>query len=229
MARMAETTSARTHEDRLTIAETLRRTRASVRARPAVAVALAVMLAAGLAGEGVDRLWQFHLVADEAGARSTVFIVAALFAAGLLLGAIAAAFVGRRLDDPDPTLPARLLSWANYGVAASVLLLAVAPLPVAAAGLVTSQALRHACEPLVYAWVNRGADAAVRATLNSLVGQAESVGEIAGGPILGGIAATGGTGSALGVSAAVFAAGGAVARWRRTLEEPVAGEVGAGA
>jgi DHA3 family tetracycline resistance protein-like MFS transporter len=228
VARMAETTPARTHEDRLTVAETVRRTRASVRVRPAVAVALAVMVAAGFAGEGVDRLWQFHLVADEAGARSTVLIVAALFAAGLLLGAGAAAVVGRRLDDPDPRLPARLLSWANYGVAASVVLLAVAPLPVAAAGFVACQALRHACEPLIYAWVNRGADASVRATLNSLVGQSESVGEIAGGPILGGIAATGGTGPALGVSAAVFATGGLVARWRRTLEEPVAREIGAG-
>jgi DHA3 family tetracycline resistance protein-like MFS transporter len=227
--RMAETTPARTHEDRLTISETVRRTRASVRMRPAVAVALLVMVAAGLAGEGVDRLWQFHLFADEAGARGTVLIVAALFAAGLLLGAGAAAVVGRRLDDPDPQLPAKMLSWANYGVAASVALLAVAPLPIAAAGFVVCQALRHACEPLIYAWVNRGADASVRATLNSLVGQSESIGEIAGGPILGGIAATGGTGPALGVSAAVFAAAGAVARWRRTLEEPVAREVGAGA
>lgn len=54
--RMPETAPVRTHEDRLTVAETVRRTRAQVRARPAVGVLLAVMLAAGLAGEGVDRL-----------------------------------------------------------------------------------------------------------------------------------------------------------------------------
>jgi MFS transporter, DHA3 family, tetracycline resistance protein len=222
-ARQGETAPVRTHEERLTVAETLRRTRASVRARPTVVVVLVVMVAAGLASEGVDRLWQFHLVADEAGDPTTVVVVGALFAAGLLLGAAAAAVVGRRLEDPDPRLPARLLSAANLGIAGSVLLLAVAPLPVAAAGLVLSHALRHAAEPLVRAWVNRGADASVRATLNSLVGQSESAGEIAGGPLLGGIAAVGGTGAALSVSAATFAVGGLMARWRRSeRSEPLA-------
>jgi DHA3 family tetracycline resistance protein-like MFS transporter len=96
----------------------------------------------------------------------------------------------------------------------SVLLLAVGPWWLAAAGLVASHALRHACGPLVQAWANRGADSATRATLNSLVGQAESVGEIAGGSF-GGLAAATGTAPTLAVSAAVFGAGGWLATWRR--------------
>ena len=58
------------------------------------------------------------------------------------------------------------------------------------------------------AWANRGADPGSRATLNSLVLQAESVGEIAGGPVLGAIGATGGVAAALVTSAVVFGAAG---------------------
>ena len=211
---MAETAPARTHEDRLTVVETVRRVRAQVRARRTIAVVLAVMVAAGLGGEGVDRLWQFHLFEEEAGDDGTVAAVGALFASGLVLGAIVATGVERLLKDDDPATPRRLVGIANVGIAASVLLLAVAPWGVGAAGLVLSMALREACYPLVQAWVNRGADPATRATLNSLVGQSESVGEIAGGPLLGGIGAAAGVPAALVTSAAVFAIGGALTRWR---------------
>lgn len=219
--RMPETAPVRTHEDRLTVLETVRRTRAQVRARPAIGVVLAVMLAVGLAGEGVDRLWQFHLFADQAGDQGTVVAVGALFATGLLLGAVLAGYVERHLRADDPATPRRLVGLANAGVAVSVVLLAVAPWGVAAAGVVASMALREAAFPLVQAWVNRGADPATRATLNSLVGQSESVGEIAGGPLLGTVGATAGVPAALLTSAAVFGVGGLLTRWR---PDPVATE-----
>ena len=211
---MPETAPARTHEDRLTMLETVRRTRVQVRARPAMAVVLAVMLAAGLGGEGIDRLWQFHLFADEADDDGTIAVVGLLFAAGLLLGALVATGVERLLKDDDPATPRRLVGLANAGIAVSVLLLAVAPWGVAAAGFVVSAALREGCFPLIQAWVNRGADPATRATLNSLVGQSESMGEIGGGPLLGGIGAAAGVPAALVTSAAVFAVGGLLTRWR---------------
>jgi DHA3 family tetracycline resistance protein-like MFS transporter len=212
--RMGETAPARTHEERLTIAATVRKTRAQVRARPSVGAALAVMLAAGLAGEGVDRLWQFHLFEDDAGDSGTVVAVGAVFAAGLLLGAALSGYVERHLRADDPTMPRRLVAIANAGVCISVALLAVAPWQVAVCGAVASMALREASYPLVQAWVNRGADPATRATLNSLVGQAESVGEVAGGPLLGAIGATAGVPAALLTSAGVFGVAGLLARWR---------------
>jgi MFS transporter, DHA3 family, tetracycline resistance protein len=211
---MTETAPVRTHEDRPTIVETVRRIRAQVRARPTVGVVLAVMVAAGLAGEGVDRLWQFHLFEDDAGDDRTVLAVGLLFATGLLLGAFLATVLERRLRDDDPTTPRRLVGLANVGIAVSVLLLAVAPWGIAAAGVVASMALREACYPLIQAWVNRGADPATRATLNSLVGQSESVGEIGGGPLLGGIGAAAGVPAALVTSAAVFGVGALLTRWR---------------
>jgi MFS transporter, DHA3 family, tetracycline resistance protein len=223
---MPETAPVRTHEERPTVVETVRRIRAQVRARPTVGVVLAVMLAAGLAGEGVDRLWQFHLFEDDAGDDRTVAAVGLLFATGLLLGAALATVLERRLRDDDPTTPRRLVGIANVGIGVSVLLLAVAPWGIAAAGVVASMALREASYPLVQAWVNRGADPATRATLNSLVGQSESVGEIGGGPLLGGIGAAAGVPAALVTSAAVFGVGALLTRWRPdpvdTATRPVA-------
>ena len=214
LASMTETAPVRAHEDRPTVIETVRRIRAQVRARPTVGVVLAVMVAAGIAGEGVDRLSQFHLFEDDASDDGTVAAVGALFASGLVLGALLATVVERRLRDDDPSTPRRLVGLANVGIALSVLLLAVAPWGIGAAGLVASMALRQASYPLIQAWVNRGADPATRATLNSLVAQSESVGEIGGGPLLGGIGAAAGVPAALVTSAAVFGVGALLTRWR---------------
>ena len=173
------------------------------------------MVAAGLAGEGVDRLWQFHLFEDDAGERRHHRRRRrAVRRRACCSARCCTRFVERHLRDDDPAVPRRLVGLANAGIAVSVLLLAVAPWGVAAAGLVVSGALREASWPLVQAWVNRGADPATRATLNSLVGQAESVGEIAGGPILGAIGATAGVSAALVTSSAVFGVGALLTRWR---------------
>nr|MBA2283566.1 hypothetical protein [Acidimicrobiia bacterium] len=212
--RMPESAPVRTHEDRLTVFETVRSTRASMRTRRGMGVALAMMVALGLAGEGVDRMWQLPLV-DADAARDAVLVVSALAALGLLGGAAASGFVGRLVATDDPATPRRWLTVANIGVAASVLLLAVGPWWLGAVGFVASMALRTGSFPLVTAWVNRDADPATRATLNSLVGQAESVGEIAGGPILGGIAAASSVGAGLGASAAVFAVAALITAARR--------------
>jgi DHA3 family tetracycline resistance protein-like MFS transporter len=214
--RMHESDRQVAQEERLTVAETVRRTRASVRRAPAMAALLAMMVAAGLAGEGVDRLWQLHLVGDEAGEGSTVVLVSGLFLAGLLLAVALTAAVERRLAvDVDGGRGREWLVAENVLIGVSVLALAVGPLWLGATGLVASYAIRHACEPLVLAWANRGADPTVRATLNSLVGQAESVGEIAGGPALGAIGGRFGTGPSLVTSAGVFGVAALLTRWRR--------------
>lgn len=202
-------------DQRPTLVETLQRLRRSVRARPAVGVLLVVMVAFGFAGEGVDRLWQFHLVGEEAGERSTVVVVAALLAVGLATGAALTTVVERRLEvDDDGAHARRWVAVANVGVGVSVLVLAVAPWWVAAAGFVVSESLRHAAYPMVQAWANRDADPATRATLNSLVTQAESVGELGGGPALGGMASAWSTRLALGGAAAVFAVAAALSTRR---------------
>ena len=173
-------------------------------------VLLVVMLAVGFAGEGMDRLWQLHLLGDDTREASAVLSVALLFAGGLVLGAIISAVVERRIGDDDPQSIRRWLAWTNGGVALAVIALALGPFWLAATAVVIGGGLRHVAYPLVQAWANRGADPGSRATLNSLVLQAESVGEIAGGPVLGGIGAVTGVASALVTSGVVFAAAGVV-------------------
>jgi DHA3 family tetracycline resistance protein-like MFS transporter len=48
--------------------------------------------------------------------------------------------------------------------------------------------LREVRSPLFTAWVNRGLDPATRATVNSMAGQMDALGQIAGGPAVGAVA-----------------------------------------
>jgi DHA3 family tetracycline resistance protein-like MFS transporter len=206
--RMPEDAPHRHPDDRPTILESVRRTRAQVRRRPSIGVLLGVMLALGFAGEGMDRLWQLHLLGDDVEKGSAVLTVSLLFAGGLVLGAVLSAVIERRIGDDDPQSIRRWLAWTNGAVALSVLALALGPIWLAAAGVVLGGGMRHVAYPLVQAWANRGADPGSRATLNSLVLQAESVGELGGGPVLGVIGATGGVAAALVTSAVVFGGAG---------------------
>jgi MFS transporter, DHA3 family, tetracycline resistance protein len=234
LLRMPEDAPHRHPEDRPTLAESIRRTRAQVKRRRSIAVLLLVMVALGFGGEGMDRLWQLHLLGDEAREGSAVLTVALLFAGGLVLGAVISAVVERRIGDDDPRSIRRWLAWTNGGVALAVLALALGPVWLAATAVVIGGGLRHVAYPLVQAWANRGADPGTRATLNSLVLQAESVGEIGGGPVLGAIGAATGVASALVTSAVVFAAGGVLSVSGPSDDEAVAGappstsELGAG-
>jgi DHA3 family tetracycline resistance protein-like MFS transporter len=207
-------------DERSTVVATFRQARRSVRARPAVGVLLLVMVAIGMGGEGVDRLWQLHLVGEEAGERGAVLVVGSLFVGGLVLGALLTSRLEHRLEaDADGSWAVRALTAANVVVFAAVLLLALGPWALAAAGVVLSGAVRSAASPLIQSIANRDADAASRATVNSIVTQAESVGEIGGGAF-GFLAAARGTTPSLVVSAALFLLAGALPSLRGRLRRP---------
>ena len=61
---------------------------------------------------------------------------------------------------------------------------------------------RQVLSPLWDIWVNQQiTDSSVRATVNSITGQADAVGQAAGGPVLGVVGNAFGTGAALGLGA----------------------------
>jgi hypothetical protein len=69
---------------------------------------------------------------------------------------------------------------------------------VAAGAYLVARLARRINEPLYAAWLNRNIeDSSVRATVNSLVGQSDAVGEIAGGPAIGVVATLSGMRAAL--------------------------------
>jgi DHA3 family tetracycline resistance protein-like MFS transporter len=57
--------------------------------------------------------------------------------------------------------------------------------------------MRRVYEPLYMAWINRHAETRVRATVISLSGQVDAIGQIVGGPLFGILAITASTGAAI--------------------------------
>jgi DHA3 family tetracycline resistance protein-like MFS transporter len=183
-------------EDRTTwglMLETVRDARAMVRRQPVLLVLLGMALFYGLYSEGFDRLWTPHLL--ENFALPLVDVVEPVVWFGvirgvLLLVSLAATEVARRRVDTNRFVPV-----------ARVLLLNAALIVFALAGFGLTKnfwvaialywligALRSVSAPLHTAWFNlRIDDPRVRATMFSVTGQVDAVGQIAGGPLVGAI------------------------------------------
>jgi DHA3 family tetracycline resistance protein-like MFS transporter len=109
-----------------------------------------------------------------------------LDAASMLLSIGATALVEKRLDTSRPRYISRLMFGITIGIAASILLFAWSPwLGLALGVYLLLSALRNLVGPLTNAWVNQRLDSEVRATVLSMTGQVDAVGQIAGGPLIG--------------------------------------------
>ncbi len=165
----------------------------SVRSRPLILTILAITVVFGLSGEGVDRLYQVHFLRDVglpsfAGLSPVIWF--GLISGGASLIGIATTWViRRRLDLENHSQVTRLLfvftavralTLAGFALAAN-LYLAIACIWVASV-------MRQAFSPVQRAWLNRSLDSANRATLFSVDGQADALGQIVGGPIIGVVA-----------------------------------------
>lgn len=169
---------------------TFRQGLAVVRARPRLLTIVGVGLFYGLYSEGFDRLWVKHLLDTFAlpvlfGSNQLAFF-ALLRAAGTALTILAVHFVERRVDTSSPLAIGRamlivtaMISLAMLGFAtASVLALALAL-------YLAIDVLRDVAGPLQSAWVNQKLDPRVRATVHSMFGQVDAIGQVAGGPVVG--------------------------------------------
>lgn len=175
------------------MAATLRDGLGAVRAQPLLAMVMVVSAFAGAASEGWDRLGQAHflltlgLPGPERLEPAAVFGLMAL--AGLAVNFLALAAAGGRLVAGEtPALARRLVVLTALRAAgAAAFALATGPAWGLAAYWLVGAA-RALYEPLYQAWLNRLVDARVRATVLSLEGQANAVGETAGGPVVGVVA-----------------------------------------
>jgi len=133
---------------------------------------------------GAEAAW----ISDEVGEAH----VARLYVRGLqaeqvggLVGIALGAVLGR-LDVTRPRIVARALLVCNALLMAGMITFAVAPVFGLAVGAYwVANVARRVRRPLYDAWLNRGLDPAVRATVLSMGGQADAFGQIAGGPVLG--------------------------------------------
>ena len=170
--------------------DTFRKGVQTIRQRPALVAVLAVGLFFGLYSEGLDRLWIKHLLSRFDlpvlfGSNELGFF-GVLKAAGLLLSIWLTRQVEKRFGTGQPRTIGRLMLAITTGIVVSIAAFAWAPFLALALGLYLAiGSLRNVADPLMTAWVNQRLDPDVRATVLSMTGQVDAIGQIAAGPAVG--------------------------------------------
>ncbi len=162
-----------------------------VRAQAVLGLILAIGLFYGLYSEGYDRLWNLHLLRDiglPAWAGFSPMVWMGLIALGGVGASLAATeWARRRVDTTRDAHLTRALALGAVGIIAGLTSFGLArrfwlalPLIWAVGGL------RALTGPLQDAWLNRQiTDSQVRATLFSVGGQADAIGQVVAGPAMG--------------------------------------------
>lgn len=172
---------------------------------------LVVALFAGMSTEGIDRLWELHLLREvglpDLGQLSPVTWFGIIQLASLGLAAAVIGPTRRRVDTGDPRALCRLLLVLTAIEAATMVAFGLAGGfgPAVAAFLVYG-GVRGLRDPLYGAWiVPMIQPPEVRATVLSTVGQADAAGEVLGGPAVGLVAALTSPGLAIVAAGAALA------------------------
>jgi DHA3 family tetracycline resistance protein-like MFS transporter len=172
------------------MADTLRSGVRLVRTRPVLLTILGIGLFYGLFSEGVDRLWTAHFLENftfpEFGNLKPIVWIGVIQIAGGLLSSAVLQIVIKRVDMTGH----RSLARASFGftslLVASLLVFAFARnFMVAFLARLVISILRNMIEPLQTTWINQHVDSSVRATVISMSGQVDALGQIAGGPVAG--------------------------------------------
>jgi DHA3 family tetracycline resistance protein-like MFS transporter len=163
-----------------------------IRQRPILLTFLGITALMGMFSEGLDRLWTAHLLTNFSfpalGGLNTVAWFGILRASVALLVILAAFLLKRWLD---PTRQGAV-AWTLFAFTALLMLsllgfalttnIVVALLAITCVGV-----FRRSSEPVFAAWQVQHIDPSVRATVLSIAGQTDALGQIAGGPAVGAI------------------------------------------
>ena len=178
-----------------------------VRGQPVLLMLLGIAFFVGTASEAFDRLKEAHFIREvglpAVGDLDPVVWFGLFAAVSMVFGFFALGALQRRFERKGTDSIARILFASTAVVAGAQLLFALTGVAaVAVVTLLTAMLARQLLAPLWDIWVNQQiTDSSVRATVNSISGQADAVGEAAGGPVLGLVGNRFGTGAALGLGA----------------------------
>ncbi len=169
-----------------------------VRNSPVLLTIVSITAIAGAASEAFDRLWEFHLLDHFSFPLTPQLPLIAWFGiinvTALLLGVAAIEFTRRRVVTDTHVGAARsLLTIDTLLMVALVAFGLAGNLGLAVGAYLTARMLRRLATPIRLTWINQGLTANVRATVISMEAQADALGQIAGGPLLGWIAGGFGT------------------------------------
>ncbi len=181
-----------------------------VRGHRLLLLMLAIAFFWGLWTESIDRLWQAQFLTTvglPGGGLPDVAWIGILTGAAMVLAIVVAGLAVSRLEDASRERLARVLLGANGAVFAAALLFAVVGAPwLAIAAYAAVAASRALIVPLQAAWVNRAIeDSTVRATVLSIVSQADAIGQVGGGPAIGAVGSSVGLRPALALGASALA------------------------
>jgi hypothetical protein len=154
---------------------------------------IGVALFTGASSEAFDRLKEAHLLRDvglpSLGDLDSVVSFGIFWLAGMLLNIGAIGMLIGRVDRGGHHAVARfLVAFTAVELAALLVFATTGSTWVAIGGLLGVFFARDMAQPLHDTWLNEQiADSSVRATVISLSGQSNAIGQVVGGPILGGV------------------------------------------
>jgi MFS transporter, DHA3 family, tetracycline resistance protein len=170
----------------------------TVRGRPRLMNIVFIGLFYGIYSEGFDRLWVKHLLdtfeLPVIFGNNQVAFFAALRVAATLLTILAVRFVEKRVDSTSPRAIGKAMLFVTAGISIAMLGFALSSLLILSLSLyLVIVALRDIHNPLQTAWVNQKLNPKVRATVHSMFGQVDAIGQVMGGPTVAVFAALGST------------------------------------
>jgi DHA3 family tetracycline resistance protein-like MFS transporter len=203
-----------------------------------IVLLIGIELFLGISSEGFDRLKEAHFLRDvglpAVGHVGPVIWFGIFWLTGMILNIAAIGTLIRRVERAGRGAVAQFLFGFTSLELAAMLVFALATSTwIAIAGILGVFFARNMADPLFDTWLTEQiTDSSVRATVFSITGQSNAVGEAAGGPILGVIGNTWGiryalTAGALAIAPALGFFGRAIAHHgrERELEELPAGAV----
>jgi DHA3 family tetracycline resistance protein-like MFS transporter len=182
----------------------------AIRGKPVLVTFLGLWGVFALCSEGLDRLWEAHLLKNYTfptfGGVDSVVWFGAINVALMLGSVILAEVVRRTVDTSDGRTAARILfAFSAVRIVGVVLFGLAGSFEVAVGAYLVSMVFRSVSQPIFTGWVNRSLDPRTRATVLSMGGQVDAAGQLTGGPVIGMI------GQLLSLRAAMVAAGLALA------------------
>jgi hypothetical protein len=150
---------------------------------------IAATVCMGASAEGFDRLKEAHFLRDVGvpGHVSPVVFFGALWLIGMANGFIGTTLLIRRVERRGRGVVSTSLVACTAFEMVAMLVFALAWVPwVAIAGILGVFLARNLSSPLYTIWLNdQITDSRVRATVFSIGGQGDAIGQAAGGPVLG--------------------------------------------
>jgi DHA3 family tetracycline resistance protein-like MFS transporter len=205
--------------------QTLRAGLRLVRQRTVLVTIFGIAFFFGMASETFDRLWEVHFLSHFvfplSGRLEPVVWFGIINAGALVLSMIVAEIVRRRLDTDSHLGAVRILFVINALLMLSVIGFGLAGnFAIALTAYWSANLLRRTDAPIFTAWLNQSLEPSVRATVLSMHGQVDAIGQIAGGPLFGLIATVASTRTAMVAAGLVLAP--ALLLYLRTMRRGVA-------